>query len=200
MFKEFGLIMIIFVLSIFFFRWLFCHNFKLFQRVFICSGVIAIIINVTYNVITVFPTFVYEGVPIGDSRNNLFVYKEDSQFSWEILNTVVRNRKVYLDRQGSLYDVYFTAFAEDVQSVEISDEIRETLYDEGKVMQSCPLDMVELMPYVYPDWEGETIPTLFINVESLYNDEALVCIVDKNDDIYIVAKEYYTSLLQEEKP
>lgn len=197
MFKEFGVLFLLLILTVAALR--FCYQRR---RVFFCqitTGLLyaAILINVGYNLVFIYPDFVYEGVPIGDSEENLFVYKKDSQFRWQILNTISHNRDVFLDEEGALFAHYFELFAESTQRIEVGNTVRNALKDSVDFECYGELDMVELLDYAFPDRQGGRKPNLYLQKESLRGEKEMVGIMveaEEQMDLYVMSKVYYESL------
>lgn len=205
MFKEFGLIFILFICVVALLRQIVKKNRMLCYKVVAICIVLTSIVSIIYNFIYVFPTFVYEGVPIGDNRENLFVYKSDSHFKWQVLNTVARNRKVLLDNEGEFYRKYFEIFSEEVEALELSEEDRRLLLEEKQENQSLniiTLTMVVQLTYAFPTWNGKILPTLYLNEEGLQGCDTIVVAVEENDgsyDMIVVSENYYNYLLKKEE-
>lgn len=200
MFKEFGLIFVIFIVIIFILQKIERRNAVFFGR--LCIGIIlgTTVINVFYNLRTVYPTFNYEGVPIGDSEENLFVYKKDSQFQWHILNTISSNRVVYLDMEGDMYEQYFNIFSSGVERVEYSDEVKkrvlkytEDFEDFGEMLMLIQLD------FAFPQWDDGARPRLYINVNQLEENDRLVVVAywaEEQSAMYVMAESYLRSIMK----
>lgn len=205
MFKEFGLIFILFICVVALLRQIVKKDRMLCYKVVAICIVLTSIVSIIYNVRYVFPTFVYEGVPIGDNRENLFVYKSDSHFKWQVLNTVASNRKVLLDNEGEFYQKYFEIFSEEVEVLELSEEDRRLLLEEKQENQSLniiTLTMVEQLTYAFPTWNGKILPTLYLNEEGLQGCDTIVVAVEENDgsyDMIVVSENYYNYLLKKEE-
>lgn len=199
MFKEFSLIIFAFIIIVFIF-----HKLKRRNPVFlgkVCIGIISftILVNILYNLKKVYPTFVYEGVPIGDSEENLFVYKRDSQFRWHMLNTISANRFVYLDKEGDLYEQYFKIFSNGVNRVEFPDEVKKSVLEHKKEFEDFgEMFMLIELDFAFPQWEGGTRPHLYINIEQLQGCEKLVAVTDWNEEqsaLYVMSEEYLYSIM-----
>lgn len=199
MYKEFGIIFVIFLTVAVIMRSLYKKDNRRFRIVTVVGLAICILLNIGYNILTVFPDFVYEGVPIGDSRENLFVYKSDSQFEWQILNRVAENRTVLLDGNGGMYQRYFDIFAEKCAELEIAEPIRESVWqNKTDFDETAELSMIKQLTYAFPEWEREELPVLYLNTEELSGCSTLVAIVDEQDNLYVMSEVYYETVLQEE--
>lgn len=203
MFKEFTVLFLGFIILAYGFRKLFRRNFKWFQRIAIGMILAAVIVNAVYNLMYVFPTFVYEGVAIGDSEENLFAYKKDGQFKDHILNTIIRNRCVMVDEDGKDYEQYFKIFGKESQFFDVSENAREKLKENGDDFTSIGgFAMVRQLHYAFPKWERRAEPDLYINIESLEGCDSLVVMVEeKNEmyDLYVMSETYYKEALNLEK-
>lgn len=202
MFKEFGVLFLILILTVAALR--FCYQRRWFFFCRITTGLLcaAIMANVGYNLVFIFPDFVYEGVPIGDSEENLFVYKKDSQFRWQILNTISHNRDVLLDEEGELFAHYFELYAESTERIEVTNTVRNMLKDREDFEWYGELDMVELLDYAFPDWQGGRKPHLYLQKESLRGEKEMVGVmVDAGEhmDLYVMSEAYYESLSKQEE-
>lgn len=203
MFKEFGLIFLFFIIVIAIFRIIVKKNAVFFGRLCIGLIVLTTIVNICYNLYTVYPTFVYEGVPIGDSEENLLVYKKDSQFQWQILHTMLLNRRVCLDQDGDLYERYFTIFANGVEKIMVTDEARSLIEKQTADFEEMgPMDMINQLDYAFLKWKGGNLPLLFINTQQLEGCDTLVAITTSNEDqnsLYVMSECYWQEILEQEE-
>lgn len=197
MFKEFAVIFIIFIIVAFIFRVIRCRNTNLFQRIALASLICGILVNTFYNVTHVFPTFVYEGVPIGDSVENLFVYKKDSEFQWQILNTIVNGRKVLMDKENSLYQRYFEIFADEYNYIDIEESVQNSIcYAKEDFEDAITLSMLEQLDYAFlpPIEKKETL--LYIEMEHLKGCDSVVALTDSENNLYIISQDYYNRIFE----
>lgn len=197
MFKEFAVIFFIFIIVAFIFRVIRCRNTNLFQRIALASLICGILVNTFYNVTHVFPTFVYEGVPIGDSVENLFVYKKDSEFQWQILNTIVNGRKVLMDKENSLYQRYFEIFADEYDYIDIEESVQNSIcYAKEDFEDAITLSMLEQLDYAVlpPIEKKETL--LYIEIEHLKGCDSVVALTDSENNLYIISHDYYNKILE----
>lgn len=200
MFKEFGLIFSIFIVIIYVFQIIKFRNTVFFGK--LCIGVIlcTILINILYNFRTVYPTFIYEGVPIGDSEENLFVYKKDSQFQWHILNTMSSNRSVYLDMNGDVYEQYFNIFSDGVERVEFSEEVKKRVIEHTADFEDFgEMFMLRQLDFAFPQWKGGPRPQLYININQLEGNDRLVVVAHGDEEqsaMYVMAESYLRSIIK----
>lgn len=200
MFKEFGLIFSIFIVIIYVFQIIKFRNTVFFGK--LCIGVIVctILINILYNFRTVYPTFIYEGVPIGDSEENLFVYKRDSQFQWHILNTISSNRFVYLDMNGDVYEQYFNIFSDGVERVEFSEEVKKRVIEHTADFEDFgEMFMLRQLDFAFPQWKGGPRPQLYININQLEGNDRLVVVAHGDEEqsaMYVMAESYLRSIMK----
>lgn len=203
MFKEFGLIFLLFIVAVVFFRKIEKWNDVIFGK--ICIGIILLtcIGNFFYNIGTVYPTFVYEDVPIGDSEENLLAYKKDSQFRWLLLNTISTNRQIYLDQEGELYERYFDIFAQEVETIAITEEARELMVKREEDFEKIgAMDMIDQLSYAFLKWKGGELPQLFISLEQLEGCDALIAITRNSDtksSLYVMSTSYFQDIMEQEK-
>lgn len=203
MFKEFGLIFLVFIIIIVIFRRVLHRSSILFGKM--CIGIIigTTLVNILYNFRMVYPTFVYEGVPIGDSEKNLFVYKEDSQFRWHMLNTISSNRTVYLDNEGELYEQYFNIFSDGVKYASFSDEVRRSVIEQKRNFEDFgEMFMLIDLDFAFPTWEGGPRPQLYINTEKMEGCDKLVAVADWGDKqgaLYVMSEYYFQSIMEQEE-
>lgn len=199
MFKEFGVLFVVFIAAVILFRYLYRKQISYYRYITIGLLLIVILVNIFYNLNYVYPTFIYEGVAIGDSEQNLFVYKKDSQFRWHILNTISHKRSILLDEQGQLFEHYFTLFAEDVEYIQIPDRIREMIGEQEEFQYQCDLSMVEQLDYAFPLWQEGEKPKLYLNEQSLQGEKELVGIFiagNESSELYIMSARYFKSLME----
>lgn len=197
MFKEFAVIFVIFIVVLLIFHEIRCRNISMFQKVALASLICGILVNTFYNVTHVFPTFIYEGVPIGDSVENLFVYKKDSEFQWQILNTIVNGRKVLMDKKSSLYQRYFEIFADDYDYIEIEDSVQNSVcYTKEHFEDAIRLSMLEQLDYAFlsPIDKKETL--LYIETEHLKGCDTVVALTDSDNNLYIISQDYFNKILE----
>lgn len=202
MFKEFGIIFIGFIVAVILLHVMVKKNKSQCYKLVALFCILLILVNTIYNLKFVFPTFVYEGVPIGDSEENLFAYKNDGHFQWQILNTVSNNRKVFLDSEGEFYQEYFNIFSAEVELIEFPKEHKRLLEEQKeKSSHVTILTMVQQLSYAFPPWNGDEFPLLYLNEEDLQGCDTLVVTVEERDgvwDMIVVSEKYYHNLLVEE--
>lgn len=202
MYKGYAVIFMVFLLMVFLLRITYRNNPQKVKKIAYILLTATIVINIGYNIKNVFPTFLYDGVPIGDSKENLLVYKKDSEFKWQILNSISHNRSVKLDQEGEEFHYYFTIFANKVSVFNIPDENRACIldkYDDFEVVGN--MSMVKQLPYAFPQWEGQREPVLYLNVEGLKDCGVLIGMtVEKENglDLYVMSEEYYKNALDQE--
>lgn len=198
MYKEFGIIFVVFLAVAVIMRRLYKKDNQRFRSVTVAGLILCILLNIGYNVRRIFPDFVYESVPIGDSRENLFVYKSDSQFRWQILNRVAENRTVLLDSNGKMYQRYFEIFAEECAEIEIAEHARDAVWqNRADFDETAELSMIKQLTYAFPEWEREELPVLYLNTGDLRECSTLVAVVDEQDNLYVMSEVYYETVLQE---
>lgn len=199
MFKEFGVMFFILIITILLLRRLYGRHYKYYRYITAGMLVVAVALNAGYNLRQVYPVFLYEGVPIGDSEENLFVYKKDSQFQWHILNTISQNRSILLDEDGILFEHYFDLFAEEVDYIQIPEKTKELIKEREEFLYQCDLGMVEQLDYAFPLWQGGEKPRLYMHEDSLPGEQELVFMViaDKETmDVYLMSEKYYRNFAE----
>lgn len=199
MYKEFGVIFIILLAAIIIMWQLYQKKLSVYKTVTVSALILCIFINIIFNLRNVYPEFIYEGVPIGDSKENLFVYKSDSQFQWHILNRVAENRVILLNDEEEIYTNFFKLFAEECKLLEPDAAVKESiLMHKEEFDETAELSMVKQLPYAFPEWESEDVPQLYLNTEGLKDCKTLIGIVDWNKDLYVMSETYYQAILRQE--
>lgn len=199
MFKEFGLLGGSFLIILLVFRRMYGKNRHLFQIVLAGMLCITVIVNIIYNFKYVYPEFVYEGIAIGDSRENLFAYKDDSEFQWQILFPLLKGRTVYMDDSDLYYKQFLELYAEEVIAVTVDKAEKDMVVD--IVMDSAEpmtLSMVELLNYAFEPRDSslfeDRYPSLRILETELKGSMELVAVIDNKSNLYILTKEYFDTL------
>lgn len=196
MFKEFALLGIFFLLVFLIFRRLHSKRRRLFKIILTGMAFFFILADIIYNIRYIFPEYIYEGIPIGDCYENLFAYKADSEFKWQILFPMLNGRTVYMDDSDDLYRNFFGLYAEETVSLSIQKERKEELFRNAEFSdQSVPLSMVELLNYAFEPYDSsryeERYPFLKIAREGLEGSKELVAVTDEKSNLYLMAKDYY---------
>ena len=196
MFKE-AFVTIIFIVILTVLLGLLYHKKHLFFRVSVIALLsIGFICNTVYNLRHLFPDFVLdETVPLGDCRENLFLYKDDSEFPCEILFPILQNRTILLDTSCDFYDVFFKTFSEKVIPVDIPMEAEETVVANKDDFSFCKENnLIYLLDYAFPANDDTFIPMLpnvYINIDSLMGEDTLVAVIDIWMHIYLMSETYY---------
>lgn len=194
MFKEFGLIILIMGAA-------YVTLFRIRKRnsvyfLWILIGLVGLttIINLVYNFKYIFPDYVYEGVPIGDSSENLFTYKKDSEFQWQILFPILKNREVYIDDRNDFYYTFMETYADKVIKIEIPETVRQSIAEEAEESWTdIMLSMLLQLDYIFPEYiylPKEGFPYLKINLNNLGDSTELAAYVDEKENLYLMSKEY----------
>lgn len=196
MFKEFGLILMGFFILYWILKWVYYRNVTLFQKILIGLLLFSVVLSTGYNLRYIVPNFNYENVSLGDCKENLFTYKDDSEFQWQILFPVLKERKVYLDDTGTDYDQFFKLYSNEVEKITIDQAIVQKIEGEKEVFTTnIRMTLIDLLNYAFEPYDStryeDSYPFLRINIDSLKGENELVAIVDANRNIYLMSKSYY---------
>lgn len=193
MYKEFALVVLCMALVFLLYWQLLKKNKKLFQKVFVIMVIGAISLNTWYNFSYIFPTYIYEGVPLGDAEENLFSYKKDSHFQWQIIFPVIQNRTVSISTDAIHYKRFFDTYAKSVDNLEISqDNLAKLVGQKDKFELQTPLTMIQLLDYAFFEWEDRSnIPQLYVTLEKLQGVNRVVALSDQENNLYIMSYEFY---------
>lgn len=174
--------------------------------VMICL-VIACLANIIYNAVVMFPDFYMDIINgrfrYGTFSGNLFAYSDEFMFQDNILFPVLRNRTVTLDDTAGFYEKFFTLYADECITGQITDPQREAILSHKTDFDfSHEFSCIGIMDYVkdeIPDsltdsFENEIYPDVFIHTGSLNGQQRLVVIMDADYDLYVMSEAYYEEI------
>lgn len=174
--------------------------------VMICL-VIACLANIIYNAVVMFPDFYMDIINgrfrYGTFSGNLFAYSDEFMFQDNILFPVLRNRTVTLDDTAGFYEKFFTLYADECLTGQITDQQREAILSHKADFDfSHEFSCIGIMDYVkdeIPDsltasFENEIYPDVFIHTGSLKGQQRLVVIMDADYNLYVMSEAYYEEI------
>lgn len=197
MFKEALIIFILFTILYFVLRRLLAKKPQYFRVTAISLLLLFTALNNFYNLRHLFPEFVLDGTtPLGDCRENLFLYKDDSEYSCQILFPILQNRTVLTDARSDFYDLFFRTFSGDTSSLNVTTLDAELVYEQSsRFAYQSVLHLVTMLDYAFPGNEAlAENPLLFVHTDSLAGDDTLVAIVDEELNLYVMSASYYRQL------
>ncbi|MCM1103337.1 MAG: hypothetical protein NC409_04445 [Clostridium sp.] len=200
MFKEAAVTILLFILLFFLLRLLLSRKQRAFQIVSFCLILGSLFLNICYNLKNLFPEFVLdETVPLGDCRENLFLYKADSQYPCHILFPILQDRTVLIDSSCGFYDLFLHTFSKDTRTIEISPEDAALVASSsGQFSHESILHLVTLMDYAFPDNHliaGE--PLLYVCTDGLNGADTLVAVIDEHLNLYLMSETDFYEMTQE---
>lgn len=203
MFKEFALILltITFVFCILFF--LLKKQNSAFKYALIAFLSATFCLNIFYTIHTFLPDFNLDGdAPLGDSKENLFLYKSDSIFPSEVLFPVLDGRHVSIDHQADFFDLFVKTYSASRDYIEVSPQNKEKVFaafQSSSDVISCNMWLIESMNYAFPETSAEmtNLPILNLQKENLSKDSNLIFLADDDLNIYLMSKTYYEQILRE---
>lgn len=167
---------------------------KAYETVVTILLVASVIISTVYNLLFVFPSYRYENVYLGDSEKNLFAYKDNSEFPWTILFPVLKNRSIYMDVQAKDYEKLFETFARSCESTGEAKEFEKLIGNKTKDFKNIGTIYIEVLDYIFYEWEYENKPNLYINLDSIRGTKELAACVDDSKNLYLMSLDYYENL------
>ncbi len=203
MFKEAIIVVFAFIVLYVVLRLLLRKKPQAFRVTALALLIGTIVLNSYYNLKTFFPNFVLDGhVPLGDCSENLFVYKEDSQYPCQIIFPVLQGRNVRADDSCQYFDFFLHTFSDGATSISISDADRETILAHADDFPSISrFYLLEMMNYAFkeeaPQLENvgfDELPFLYVQTEALTGDDTLIAIVDENYNLYLMSETYFSEL------
>lgn len=203
MFKEAFVTIIVFIIVTLLLSLLLSKKRRTFQVLILILLTAGFLANTVYNLRHLFPDFVLdETVPLGDCRENLFLYKDDSEFPCEILFPVLNQRTVLLDTSCDFYDVFFSTFSGEVIPTEIPAAAEEIVYEHKQDFTfAAENNLIYLLDYAFPsnaDTFIPMLPSVYINVGSLEGEDTLVAMIDQWMHIYLMSETYYHEITDHE--
>lgn len=199
MFKEAAATIILFVIIFVLLRSLLSKKRQAFQVVSLCLITGSLLLNIYYNIKNLFPEFVLdETVPLGDCRENLFLYKSDSQYPCHILFPILQSRTVLVDNSCGFYDLFLHTFSGDTRSIDISENDTALIVSASEQFShKSILNLVTLMDYAFPD--NHTItedPLVYIRTDSLEGADTLVAVIDESFNLYLMSESDFYEITQ----
>ncbi len=197
MFKEAVIILLVFVILYVILRLLLRKKPQAFRIAALTLLVGSILLNSYYNLKTFFPDFVLDGhVPLGDSSENLFLYKADSQYPCEIIFPVLQGRTVRIDDSSDYYDLFLSTFSKETSSITLSDVDRETVLSKASDFPSIStMHLIDMMNYAFKTEADFTeLPLLYVQTEALTGDDTLIAVIDEGYNLYLMSETYFSEL------
>lgn len=198
MFKETLLLFTIALCLCFVLRLLLDKKPHFFCLITILVLISTVAINIVYNIQAFLPEFVLDDqVPLGDCKENLFLYKADSQYPCEIIFPLLQDRDICIDSSSTYYDLFLETFSNKTSKISLSDQEREAVISETSFSKITPFPLIELMNYAFKEsYTFKELPTLYIQTNSLSHDDTLIALIDENCNLYLMSKTYFSFLIQ----
>lgn len=167
-----------------------------------------IIINIIYDLYLVIPKCYYDTVEghilYGTSYHNLIAYRQGFIFEDQIIFPIIRNRKVWLDSTASVYETFFTWYADGMDWLELGEQSKEKViqYMERET-EERNFRCLKIMNYIkLPDKElqkllEENVPSLYIDLSGLKDEDELVAIMSNSYNVYILSVGQYEQIIGE---
>lgn len=199
MFKEALIVTIAFILLFFVLRFLLKKKPQVFRVVIITLLSIFTLLNIYFTVYNYLPDFVLDGTtPLGDIEGNLFLYKEDSEYSSQILFPIIEDRTVYLDVNSRFYEKFYQTYAANTQLTAVSEaEIAKLTADLSIFDHTSEFYPFRLLDYVFPGNEAYTLPespTLYLSTHALQGETAMVSFHTENYTLYILPASQFAAI------
>lgn len=199
MFKEAAVTIVLFIILFIVLRLLFVRKRRIFQVVCLTLAAGSILLNTYYNLKNLFPDFVLDGtVPLGDCRENLFLYKSDSQYSCQILFPILQGRTVLIDSSNDFYDLFLSTFSDGTKSIDINENDAGLIVSySGQFPYQSVLHLVTLMDYAFPD--NNTVsgdPLVYIRTDGLEGADTLMAVIDENLNLYLMSEADFYEMTQ----
>lgn len=199
MYKEFLAIIFIFIVLFFLLRFLYAHKPETFRIVSLSLVGLTLALNIFYNLKTFFPSFVLDNeAPLGDSKENLFLYKADSSFNCEVVFPVLDGRTVLLDNSDDFYELFINTFSKEASAIDISQTDRDHLaFHISDFDISAKLYIINMMNYAFPrHGEVAIIPSVYVQTQDLKGETTLVAVSDSDLNLYLMSEKYYRSICE----
>ena len=201
MFKEAFITMLCFIGIYVIFRILIRKNELLAKRLIVAGLTLTLFLNIGYNVHAFFPTLVLDGINyLGDAKDNLFIYNEESEFRDQILFPVLQNRTVLVDGSADFYSLFFQTFAGSTEDVTLTENECAALISARDTLSfSAPLKIVNLMNYAFPVYmEVTQSPHLYLDEAGLSGEAVLIAFSDDHGDLYLFTEKTYREVIGHE--
>lgn len=194
MFKEAFITVLCFIGIYVIFRILIRKNELLAKRLIVAGLALTLFLNIGYNVHAFFPALVLDGINyLGDAKDNLFIYNEESEFRDQILFPVLQNRTVRVDGSADFYSLFFRTFADSTEDVTLPEDERAALISaQDSLSFSAPFKLVNLMNYAFPTYiEISEIPHLYLDEAGLSGEAVLIAVSDDTGNLYLFTEKNY---------
>lgn len=194
MFKEAFITVLCFIGIYVILRILLRKNELLAKRLIVAGLALTLLLNVSYNIYAFFPALYLDGINyLGDAKENLFLYNEESEFPEQILFPVLQNRAVLTDESADFYTLFFHTFAGSSKEVTLTESERTALISARNTLSfSAPLKLVTLMNYAFPGYQVlPEIPTMYLDETKLSGEDTLIAVSDDSGNLYLFTEETY---------
>lgn len=194
MFKEAFITVLCFIGIYVIFRILLSKNELLARRLMAGALALTLLFNIGYNVYAFFPALVLDDINyLGDAKDNLFIYNEESEFPDQILFPTLQNRTVLVDGSAQFYALFLRTFARSAEELTLTEDERALLISTRDALSvSAPLKIVNLMNYAFPGYrELSEIPTLYLDESKLSEEDTLIAVADADGNLYLFTEVSY---------
>ncbi len=164
---------------------------------------LCIVLQVVYNCVVMFPDY-YMETPGGMWRfatfsENLLAYNDGWDFRDEILQPILKHRRIKVDAAAPYYHKYLELLCPACETASFEQDIKESVFaHQAEFDFRTTFETFRIMDYVKdPDtvpaeltkmFEQETSPDLYIHMESVKEEDALVCLVADDHAVYILGE------------
>lgn len=200
MLKETIFILIAYIIVFFILRFFLKRNTKIFNVISIAFLSIFTLANIYFTFKTYIPNFALdETASISDLSENLFLYKSDSEYSSELLFTVLYGRDVYLDTSQSkdFYLKLLKTYSKNVSCVLLSQETNQHLINDISYDHVSRFFLVELLDYIFEEnnqYNRDHFLTLHICTDGLSDSDAVIVTTDHEFNFYLVSEQKYNQI------
>ncbi len=164
---------------------------------------LCIVLQVVYNCLVMFPGY-YMETPRGKWRfgtfsENLLAYNDGWDFRDEILQPILKHRSIKLDDTAPYYRKYFELLSPSCETASFEQSMKESVFShEAEFDFKTTFETFRIMDYVKePDlvpaeltemFEEEEAPDLYIHMESVKEEDKLVCLVNEDHAAFILGE------------
>lgn len=165
---------------------------------------LCVVLQIIYNCIVMFPDY-YMETPRGMWRfatfsENLLAYNDGWDFRDEILQPILKHRSIILDASAPYYRKYFELLSPACTTQPFDEKARSAVLAHASDFAfKTEFETFRIMDYVKdPDtvpkdltamFEEETSPDLYIHMDSVKEEDSLVCVVMEDHAVYILGEE-----------
>lgn len=167
---------------------------------------LCIVLQLIYNCVVMFPDY-YMETPGGMWRfatfsENLLAYNDGWDFRDEILQPILKHRSIKLDDTALYYKKYFELLSPACETASFEKRAKDSVFaHQGEFDFKTEFETFRIMDYVKdPDaipaeltamFEEETSPDLYIHMDSVKEEDALVCLVAEDHAVYILGEKRF---------